>query len=101
MPFVFRFFSILPLWLLHALGAAMGWAAFLGSPVYRRRFLENAALAGYRDVRLLEVSETYASRPQYKGEMDAIAVSASRTTPIEPGVVGTSATLTVKYEMTR
>lgn len=48
MPFVFRFFSILPLWLLHALGAAMGWAAFLGSPVYRRRFLENAALAGYR-----------------------------------------------------
>ena len=48
MPFVFRFFSILPLWLLHALGAAMGWAAFLGSPVYRRRFVENAALAGYR-----------------------------------------------------
>lgn len=48
MPFVFRFFSILPLWLLHALGSAMGWAAFLGSPAYRNRFLENAALAGYR-----------------------------------------------------
>lgn len=48
MPFVFRFFSILPLWLLHALGSVMGWAAFLGSPVYRRRFVENAALAGYR-----------------------------------------------------
>ena len=48
MPFVFRFFSILPLWLLHALGAAMGWAAFLVSSVYRRRFVENAALAGYR-----------------------------------------------------
>jgi len=52
MPFVFRFFSILPLWLLHSLGAAMGWAAFLGSPVYRRRFLENAALAGYRFVQV-------------------------------------------------
>ena len=48
MPFVFRFFSILPLWLLHALGAAMGWASFLVSSVYRRRFVENAALAGYR-----------------------------------------------------
>lgn len=60
-----------------------------------------AAMAGYRDVRLLEVSETYTSRPQFKGEMDAIAVTASRVTPIEPGVVGTSATLTVKYEMTR
>lgn len=60
-----------------------------------------AGMAGYRDVRLLEVSETYANRTMYKGEMDAIAVSASRVTPIEPGVVGTSATLTVKYEMTR
>ena len=45
---VFRFLSLLPLWLLHAVGAAMGWLAFLASPVYRRRFLENAALAGYR-----------------------------------------------------
>ncbi len=48
MPIVFRFFSILPLWLLHPLGFAMGWTAFLGSPTYRRRFVENAALAGYR-----------------------------------------------------
>lgn len=59
-----------------------------------------AALAGYRDVRLLEVSETYAVRPMYMGDA-AMAVSASKATPIEPGVVGTSATLTVKYEMTR
>jgi KDO2-lipid IV(A) lauroyltransferase len=34
------------LWLLHGLGWAMGWIAFLASPTYRRRFLENAALAG-------------------------------------------------------
>ena len=47
MPFVFRFFSLLPLWLLHALGALMGWTAFLASATYRRRFLHNAALAGY------------------------------------------------------
>ncbi|WP_440107347.1 lysophospholipid acyltransferase family protein [Acidovorax sp. BL-A-41-H1] len=48
MPVVFRFFSVLPLWLLHALGAAMGWVAFAASPTYRRRFLANSARAGYR-----------------------------------------------------
>jgi KDO2-lipid IV(A) lauroyltransferase len=42
-----------PLPLLHAAGAAVGWLAFLASPTYRRRFLANAAQAGYawRDVR--------------------------------------------------
>lgn len=33
--------------LLHALGAFLGWLAFLLSPTYRRRFLGNAAQAGY------------------------------------------------------
>ena len=47
MPVVFRFFSVFPLWLLHIMGAAMGWLAFAASPTYRRRFLANAALAGY------------------------------------------------------
>lgn len=47
MPVVFRFFSVFPLWLLHALGAAMGWMAFCVSPTYRRRFLAHSALAGY------------------------------------------------------
>ena len=47
MPLVFRSLSVLPLWLLHALGAAMGWVAFVASPTYRRRFLANSALAGY------------------------------------------------------
>ncbi|MFY3385009.1 lysophospholipid acyltransferase family protein [Paracidovorax sp. MALMAid1276] len=47
MPLVFRFFSVFPLWVLHALGAAMGWAAFIASPTYRRRFLAHSALAGY------------------------------------------------------
>ena len=30
------------------MGAAMGWVAFCASPTYRRRFVANAALAGYR-----------------------------------------------------
>jgi KDO2-lipid IV(A) lauroyltransferase len=33
--------------LLHFLGGAMGWLAFLLSPTYRRRFLANVAQAGY------------------------------------------------------
>jgi KDO2-lipid IV(A) lauroyltransferase len=32
---------------LHLVGAGMGWLAFLLSPTYRRRFLDNAAQAGY------------------------------------------------------
>ena len=47
MPLVFRFLSAWPLWLLQALGGALGWLAFLASPVYRRRFVAHAALAGY------------------------------------------------------
>lgn len=39
--------SRLPWPVLHALGAVMGWAAFVGSSTYRRRFLANAAVAGY------------------------------------------------------
>ncbi len=37
-----------PLGLLHALGALLGWCAFLASPAYRRRFLANARQAGFR-----------------------------------------------------
>ena len=35
-----------PLRLLHAAGAALGWAAYLASPSYRRRLRANATLAG-------------------------------------------------------
>jgi KDO2-lipid IV(A) lauroyltransferase len=48
MPSLFRLFAALPLWLLHLLGAAMGWLVFALSPTYRRRFAANAAQAGYR-----------------------------------------------------
>ncbi|MDR0213529.1 MAG: lysophospholipid acyltransferase family protein [Comamonas sp.] len=47
MPSLFRLFAALPLWLLHGLGAAMGWLILLLSPTYRRRFVANAAQAGY------------------------------------------------------
>jgi len=53
MPSLFRFLAAWPLWLLHVIGAALGWVVFAVSPTYRRRFIDNAALAGYRlrDVR--------------------------------------------------
>jgi Kdo2-lipid IVA lauroyltransferase/acyltransferase len=47
MTTLFRLFSVLPLWLLHAMGWGLGWLAFALSPTYRRRFRENARQAGY------------------------------------------------------
>lgn len=44
---LYRLVSAWPLGLLHGLGAALGWLGWLASPTYRRRFIENAARAGY------------------------------------------------------
>jgi KDO2-lipid IV(A) lauroyltransferase len=45
--FLFRFLSIFPLPLLHAMGAGLGWLVYLSSPSYRRRMRDNMARAGY------------------------------------------------------
>ena len=45
---LFRCLSWLPLWLLHFAGWLLGWLVFGVSGIYRQRFLENAARAGYR-----------------------------------------------------
>lgn len=42
----FKLLSNWPLWLLHGMGAALGWLAFAASTVYRKRFLANAHQAG-------------------------------------------------------
>ena len=44
---LYRLVSGWPLGLLHAVGAALGWLAWLASPTYRRRFAENSSRAGY------------------------------------------------------
>jgi KDO2-lipid IV(A) lauroyltransferase len=54
MTVLFRLLSHLPLWALHGLGWVLGWIAFLGSGDYRRRFLENVALAGVESGSWLE-----------------------------------------------
>ena len=43
---LFRFFSLLPLSALHALGGALGWGVWAFSPGYRQRFRANVAQAG-------------------------------------------------------
>jgi len=43
---LFRALSRCPLWLLHALGALLGWITYVASPTYRRRFQANARQAG-------------------------------------------------------
>ncbi|MEO6623683.1 MAG: lysophospholipid acyltransferase family protein [Burkholderiaceae bacterium] len=48
MATLFRWFAVLPLWLLHAGGWLLGWIVFAASATYRRRFLANSALAGFR-----------------------------------------------------
>ena len=48
MSIAFRLLSRLPLWLLHGLGAVVGWGVFVSSGSYRRRFLSNARSAGLR-----------------------------------------------------
>jgi Kdo2-lipid IVA lauroyltransferase/acyltransferase len=46
MTVLFKVLSFFPLWILHGLGWVLGWVAFLGSGVYRQRFLSNARQAG-------------------------------------------------------
>jgi KDO2-lipid IV(A) lauroyltransferase len=41
--------ALLPLWLLHRLGAVLGWTLYGISPTYRRHLKENLERAGYRD----------------------------------------------------
>lgn len=48
MPGFLKILSWLPLWLLHAIGAWLGWLVFLVSASYRRSFLANVQRAGLR-----------------------------------------------------
>lgn len=68
----------------------------------RRQAEEYARWAGYSGVRLLQVSEAVnPGRPMpYDGRVMAAAAEA-KSTPVEPGLVGTSVTVSLSYEMTR
>ncbi|MGV8891795.1 MAG: lysophospholipid acyltransferase family protein [Burkholderiaceae bacterium] len=55
---LFRLLSHLPLSLLHALGAALGWLVYLASPSYRRRLSENIQRAGHAAHRNAAIRES-------------------------------------------
>ncbi|MEN9868675.1 MAG: hypothetical protein RL748_4265 [Pseudomonadota bacterium] len=44
---LFRLFSLLPLSLLHLLGAGLGWLVYALSPTYRKRLRQNCERAGF------------------------------------------------------
>jgi uncharacterized protein YggE len=68
----------------------------------RAQALEYARLAGYSGLRLLEINETLVpSRPMPMVQQMARAEAADASTPVQPGMVEASVTVTVKYEMTR
>lgn len=67
----------------------------------RAQALEYARMAGYSDLRLLEVNESIVSRQPVPMFREVAAQAADATTPVQPGMVQTGVTVTVKYEMTR
>lgn len=63
---------------------------------------EYARWAGYAGVRLLAVSEAVnPGRPMPYAERGMVAAMDAKSTPIEPGLVGTAVTVSVTFEMTR
>ena len=64
---------------------------------------EYARWAGYTGVRLLQVSENVQPmRPMPMMDRSEIVVTGAKvSTPVEPGLVGTSVTVTTTFEMTR
>lgn len=62
---------------------------------------EYARWAGYSGVRLLSLTEAAIyGRPMQRDEI-MVAGSAVKSTPVEPGLVGTAVTVTVSFELTR
>lgn len=69
----------------------------------RAQALEYARMAGYSDIRLLEVNETITGYNGPMPQMRAVTTVdvAEQSAPVQPGLIGTSVNITVKYEMTR
>ena len=67
----------------------------------REQALSFARMAGYADVRLLEISESMSvGRPMPMAQMRAVA-DASESTPVRPGQVDVGVTIGAKFEMVR
>jgi KDO2-lipid IV(A) lauroyltransferase len=55
---LFRFLSLLPLPVLHALGVLLGWLVYIASPTYRNRLNENISRAGFSGSRNAAIAES-------------------------------------------
>lgn len=69
----------------------------------RAQAMDYAKMAGYTDIRLLEINEAVSFSQPMPMMMKNMAADAAAPapTPVEPGLVGTSVNVTVKYEMVR
>ena len=70
----------------------------------REQAMEYARMAGFSDVRLLQVSENvFPNRPMYYGETIAVTASdiGEARTPTAPGQVNVGVTVNFSYEMVR
>lgn len=89
-----------PNWSVEDDSAARSQARTTAMEAARLRALEYARLAGYSDIRLLEISETFAPpRPMPMAGRAVELQAASADTPVQPGLVESSVTVTVKYEL--
>lgn len=86
MAWLLRLAAHLPLPLLHAFGAVLGWMVYLSSSRYRKYLGENLVLAGYRDpgirrASIAEAGKGVAELPllwlRHHGEVSAMVVEAS------------------------
>ncbi len=67
----------------------------------RRMAMDYAAVAGYSNVRVLQISESVTGRAREEYAADAIMVTAQRSggaPPVQPGMVETGVTVAVTYE---
>ncbi len=67
----------------------------------RERAMQYASWSGYSGIRLLEISESVSvSRPQPMMRAMVANDAVEESTPVQPGMVSTGVSITVKYEMT-
>ena len=88
-----------PNWSIEDDSAARSQARVAAMETARAQALEYARLAGYSDIRLLEISESFTSPQPVPYGRAVVAQAASADTPVQPGLVESSVTVTVKYEL--
>ena len=91
MLLLMRLLAVLPLPLLHAAGALLGWAAYAASPTYRRHLLENLARVAFlRDAFRKSINDPEFVEKAKKGDRELDYVSGERMGEIAKAATGMS-----------